>query len=155
QGLKRSVGSLAADGTVLPCWRIENVHTGRWCTALPERVHGPAVESVPCVSLVEPRVGTIHRNCFPHTLRLIGLHTWTADLRRQQSACSERIVTDQFAIQTKAGPTAVQPILGILGEFVGGNLSRLTIGSGHQHLFVEPFDIPSVFTKVDSEPIEQ
>ncbi len=128
ESLQRRVGHRTARHAFLPVGCIESRKGCRRHCSLPERIHAAPVEILTVVLNVGLHRESVSESQFlPQTRRLVGQHAPSSDLRHEQAAHGERVITNQFSLQPKARPARKQPVFRVFLDHCTSRPGRLPV----------------------------
>ena len=151
QGLERRVGALPADGAGFPRWSVKNLHVRRRRLAFPEVVNRASIKIFTRV-LDVPSIP--QSDDFPDVGGLVGLGPRAAHFGRKGTGGGEGVVTNHLGIHAEPWSAREQAVVGILLEFVGGDLARLAIRGRSEQQSEEALHVPAGLPEFHGEPVE-
>src|SRR5690606_20015267 len=132
-----------------PIWRIKDRHDRMMYRTFPNRVQTSPVKIPPLPLAVHCAVD------LPQTIWLIGIHTGPSDRRIQQPTGKEHIVADHLSAHPHRWPSCQKHFVGIYFFQILSGQSFLTVGGGHDHHFLQGFNVPTGLSKPCRQPIQQ
>ncbi len=118
KSLQRRIRALSADRALLAIRSVKDVQRCRRRHAFHERVEAASIQVFAGVSFVVLRRASVHRDGFPNARRLVRLDASATDLRRQQSANRQRVVSNHFGIHSESWTARQQTICRVLFELL-------------------------------------